>query len=158
VRESKRYYPSGEWGAPQVLGVVGLDNSAQGGLELQYNSTLAGKDGQQTMEIDPSGRPIPQGAGSETPPVPGSDIVTTLDPQLQYQAQAALQTAVKTNNAVGGTVIMMNPHSGDIYAMSTYMAHPKSDSAGYRTSNPAVGNVYEPYALVMNSFSISVRW
>lgn len=144
LRESKRYYPSGEWGAPQVLGIVGVDDSPQGGLELQYDSILAGADGERTMEIDPSGRPIPHGADSETPPIPGTDIVTTIDPQLQYQAQAALQSAVKTNSAQGGTVIMMNPQSGDIYAMATYMAHPKSNSPNYRTANPAVGNVYEP--------------
>jgi cell division protein FtsI (penicillin-binding protein 3) len=116
---TKRYYPAGAL-APQVLGFVGLDGSGLSGLEYQYDDLLGGKAGSRVEEVDPSGDPIAQGVSSETPPVAGSDVVTTLDRPLQYQVQQALEAAVKANSAKGGTVIVMDPHTGDIEAMATY--------------------------------------
>lgn len=149
--ESKRYYPSGALGAPQVVGIMGVGptnayDEPRGGLELAYNDVLAGTDGQKQIEIGRDGNPIPQGVDIVTPPVAGQDLVTTIDPQLQYQAQLALQEAVKSNGAKGGTVIMMNPKTGEVLAMATYYPSGKKGQASVvdRTSNPAIGNVYEP--------------
>lgn len=151
LRESKRYYPSGPWGAPQVVGIHGSEDcpTGCGGLELTYDDVLAGVDGQRTQEMDPGGRPIPQGVSVINPAVPGQDLMTTIDPELQYQAQVALERAVEQNAAKGGTVIMMSPKTGQVYAMATYYPPAKKkktttqDSVD-RTTNPAVTNVYEP--------------
>ena len=121
---SRRVYPDGSL-APQVLGFVGIDdngyvNRGLNGLELQYQSRLAGRPGKRTIEIDPAGNLIPQGVNKDTPPVPGQDVVTTLDKELQFRAQAALEQAVRSNGAKGGSVIVMDPRSGDIVAMATY--------------------------------------
>ena len=152
LRESKRYYPSGALGAPQVVGIMGVGSTdaydeARGGLELAFNDVLSGDDGQKQMEIGRDGNPIPQGVDIITPPVAGLDIVTTIDPQLQYQAQLALEEAVNSNGAKGGTIIMMDPKTGEVLAMATYYPTGKKKdnlSEVDRTSNPAVGNVYEP--------------
>lgn len=147
LRESKRYYPSGA--APQVVGIHGSEEcpSRCGGLELSFDEVLSGVDGERTQEIDPGGRPIPQGVSIVSPPVPGQDVMTTLDPELQYQAQVALERVVEFNDAKGGTVIMMSPKTGEILAMAVYYPPAKKknrDEVLDRITNPAVTSAYEP--------------
>jgi cell division protein FtsI (penicillin-binding protein 3) len=115
----KRSYPGGSLAA-QVVGFVGTDGTGITGLERQYQATLAGSPGTLTQETSPGGQPIAQGVNELEAPVPGDDLVTTLDRQFQYQVQVALKQAVEDNHAIGGTVIVMNPHTGDVYAMANY--------------------------------------
>lgn len=117
----KRSYPDGPLAA-QVLGYVGTDGDGLAGLEYQYQAMLQGTPGQLRQEMSPSGQPIASGVDELSAPVPGDDLVTTLDRQFQYQVQAALAAAVKANHAKGGTVIVMDPHTGDVYAMASYPA------------------------------------
>jgi len=142
----KRYYPSGPM-APQTLGFVGVDGTGLEGLELEYQRQLGGRNGRHVMEIDPQGHLIPQATNLDVAPVEGDDLVTTIDREIQYRVQVALKEAVEGNHAKGGTVIVLEPHTGDILAMATY---PWFDPnrfaeapASYRT-NPAIVNVYEP--------------
>ena len=143
---SRRAYPAGPL-APQVLGFVGVDGVGLAGLELEYQSVLAGKPGERTRELDPSGQPIVGGIDAERLPAPGSDLVVTMDRDFQFQVQAALEEAVKANQAQGGTVIVMDPRTGDIYAMATY---PWFDPKEFATAKPAtwrnraVTDVFEP--------------
>ena len=143
---SRRAYPAGPL-APQVLGFVGVDGVGLAGLELEYQSVLAGKPGERTQELDPSGQPIVGGIDAERLPAPGSDLVVTIDRDFQFQVQAALEEAVKANQAQGGTVIVMDPRTGDIYAMATY---PWFDPKEFATAKPAtwrnraVTDVFEP--------------
>lgn len=143
---SKRYYPGGEL-APQVIGFVGVDGVGLDGLEFQYQDTLAGTPGERTVEIDPEGRPILGGVNEERPPVPGSDIVTTIDRYLQHQAQDALARAVKANRAKGGTIVVLDPATGEVLAMASYpWFDPNSldpdEADAWR--NRAVTDMYEP--------------
>src|SRR5439155_18654378 len=87
--ERRRSYPDGPI-APQVVGFVGVDDTGLAGLELGYQSLLGGRAGRQVIEEDPSGTVIPQGANIDQPPVPGDDLVLTLDQQIQFRAQQAL--------------------------------------------------------------------
>lgn len=116
---SKRYYPAGAL-ASQLLGFVGVDGTGLAGLELEYQGLLAGTAGERTQEIGLHGEPIAGGVDVEQPPVPGSTVETTIDRDFQYQVQVALEEAVQANHARGGTVIAMNPQTGDIYAIATY--------------------------------------
>ena len=145
--DAKRYYPSGPI-APQVLGIVGLDGTGLTGLELAYQQDLGGRAGRRTVEIDPSGHLIPQGVNHDRPPVPGNDLVTTIDRDIQYRVQEELRRAVIENRAKGGTVIVLDPRSGDVLAMATY---PWFDPADRRTwgqegriRNSAIVDMYEP--------------
>src|SRR5205807_7202084 len=130
-----------------VLGVVGVDGTGLAGIELDYQKLLAGRAGREVIEEDPSGTVIPQGANLDHPPVPGDDLILTIDREIQYRAQVALARAVKANGAKGGTVIVMDRHSGDILAMATF---PWFDPNRLARANPdnltnrAVTDVYEP--------------
>jgi len=144
--DTRRYYPAGAL-APQVLGFVGVDGTGLAGLERQYQRLLAGRAGSEVVQEDPNGTLIPQAGSSSTPPVPGDDLVLTIDRDIQYQAQQALAAAVRRNGGSGGTVIVMDPHSGDILAMATY---PWFDPNTFAEADPnylrnrAVTDVYEP--------------
>jgi cell division protein FtsI (penicillin-binding protein 3) len=144
--DTKRYYPNGAT-APQVLGVVGVDGEGVNGLEYEYQDQLAGRAGREVLEVDPDGHPIPLGENQDRPPVPGEDVVTTIDREIQYRVQLALAQAVRANHARGGTVIVMDPHTGDILAMATYPSFDPLHFAQYTTTrlqNPAIVSVYEP--------------
>ena len=127
--------------------MVGVDGTGLAGLELEYQTLLAGTPGREVIEEDPSGIVIPQGANDDQPSVPGDDLILTLDREIQYRAQVALAGAVRANHAKGGTVIVMDPHTGDILAMATY---PWFDPNNFAKSNlddvtnRAVTDVYEP--------------
>ncbi|HUG88287.1 MAG TPA: penicillin-binding protein 2 [Actinomycetota bacterium] len=146
LEESKRYYPSGTL-ASQVLGFVGVDGDGLEGIELAYDRVLAGRPGTMVVEQDPEGRPIPQGDARIREPVPGESLVLTIDRDLQWQAQRALERAVRQNGAKGGTVVVLDPSTGDVLAMVTY---PWFDANEYTEASPevllnrAVTDVYEP--------------
>ena len=142
----KRYYPAGSL-ASQVLGFVGIDGGGLAGLEAGYQSELAGTPGTRTAELDPAGQPIASGVDTVTPPVDGQNLETTIDRQIQFQSQQALADAVRANGAKAGTIIVMDPATGDIYAMASY---PWFDPNRFAQANPerwrnrAVTDAFEP--------------
>ena len=143
---SKRSYPTGPLAA-QVLGYVGTDGDGLAGLEYQYQPMLRGTPGEFRQEMSPSGQPIAQGVDETTAPIPGDDLVTTLDRQFQYEVQRALAAAVKDNHAKGGTVIAFDPHTGDIYAMASYPAYDANayiDASVDARRNTALIDAFEP--------------
>jgi cell division protein FtsI (penicillin-binding protein 3) len=144
--ESKRYYP-GRSSAAQVLGFVGVDDTGLAGLELQYQDLLAGRPGSVIVEQDPSGQTIPQGFSEAVEPLRGHDLVLTLDRDLQFHAERALQDAVEQNGAKGGMVIAMVPRTGEILAMAGYPsfdANEFSEALPELTRNRTVTDAYEP--------------
>jgi cell division protein FtsI (penicillin-binding protein 3) len=144
--ETKRYYPGGDL-ASQLLGFVGLDDVGLAGLESQYDELLSGSPGRMVVEQDPSGNRIPHGEERSVTPVPGHDLVLTIDRDLQFHAQNLLETAVEVNGARGGTVIVMDPSSGHILAMATapsFDANAFEEAPTKTTKARAVTDVYEP--------------
>jgi cell division protein FtsI (penicillin-binding protein 3) len=142
----QRYYPAGSL-APQVLGFVNVDGVGIAGLEDEYQKQLAGTPGEQTAELSADGLPISTATDTITAPVAGTSIVTTLDRQMQFMAQTALERAVERNGALGGTVIVMDPHTGEVYAMATYPwfdPNDFSDAPQEAMRNRAVTDSFEP--------------
>ncbi len=144
----KRYYPSGEL-APQVLGFVGVDGAGLAGLESQYDTVLRGIPGQRTQEFSPGGTPISTAGNLARDPVPGVDLVTTIDRQMQYEVQTQLQRAVEANGAKGGTVVVLDPATGDVYAMASYPWFNPNDFSTCAADpdpcrNRAVTDTFEP--------------
>ena len=144
----KRYYPAGAL-APSVIGFVGIDGAGLAGLEAEYDSELAGVPGERTFEQS-AGQPIAQGIDVVKEPIDGTGLKTTLDREMQYQAQEALKDAVESQGAKSGTVIVMDVRTGDVYAMASY---PWFDPNNYahvaahdpaRLRNPAVTDAFEP--------------
>jgi cell division protein FtsI (penicillin-binding protein 3) len=146
LTESRRAYPSGDL-ASQVLGVVGVDGSGLGGLELWYQKALSGTPGRAVVEADPSGTLIPQGTYASEQPVAGDGLVLTIDSQIEYEAQNALAAAVHANQAKGGTVIVIDPSTGEILAMTTYPSFDPNhlaDASYDDQRNRAITDAYEP--------------
>ena len=143
---SKRSYPAGSLGA-QVLGFTDVDGLGIAGVEKQYESVLAGTPGERSSELSPLGQLIPGGLDVVEPPAEGDDLVLTIDREIQFQAQQYLRRAVQENRAAGGTIIVMDPRTGDIYAMASYPWFDPNrigdfDPATFR--NRAVTDLWEP--------------
>ena len=142
----KRYYPAGPL-APQVLGFVGVDATGLAGLEFEYQDELAGTPGRRTVELSADGLPIASGIEVVEPATPGRTLVTTLDREVQYLAQEALERAVKENGAKGGTVVVMDARTGDVFAMASYpWFDPNDFEVAERDAirNRAVTDMFEP--------------
>ena len=143
---SKRYYPAGAL-APQVLGFVNIDGEGAAGLEIAYDEVLAGVPGERTTELSADGLAISNGLDRLVPPVPGATMHTTLDRQMQYMVQAALERAVISNDALGGTAVVLDPATGEVLAMATY---PWFDPNAYSEApldamrNRTVTDAFEP--------------
>jgi cell division protein FtsI (penicillin-binding protein 3) len=142
----RRTYPSRGL-ASQVVGFVGVDGEGLDGLEEQYDSFLAGTPGKRTIEVSAQGQQIAGGVDDSTSPRPGGDVVLTIDRSIQFEAQQALASAVRHNHAKGGTIVVMDPVTGDIYAMATYPWFDPNDYESFRPStrrNRAVTDTWEP--------------
>ena len=142
----RRMYPSGSIAA-QVVGVTNVDGTGITGLERQYDGPLAGTPGERTVELSAMGQEIAGGVQIDQEPQPGPDLELTIDRQMQFQTQVYLRQAVAANHAKGGTVIVMDPRTGEIYAMATY---PSFDPNAFSTADPshlvnrAVTDTFEP--------------
>src|SRR5574341_403564 len=146
LSDTTRRYPSGQL-ASQVLGFVGTDGIGLAGVEQRYDDLLAGHSGQMLLEQDPSGRPIPQGQRSTEPARPGSDLVLTIDQNIQYIAERSLAAAVKLYQAKAGSVVVMAPRTGELLAianMPTFNPNRFGASSDQARKNRAVTDVYEP--------------
>lgn len=113
-----RVHPEGDLAAA-VLGFIRADNAGHAGIEAFYNDVLQGKSGRAIYERDSLGDPIPYGQYVATEPVPGDDLVLTIDRYLQRLAEQMLADAVKENRAAGGTILVMDPFTGEILANAT---------------------------------------
>lgn len=144
--EPKRFYPEGKL-AGHVLGFVNIDGTVRAGIEDQYQGILEGKPGHMTLEQDPMGRPLPQAEFSYEPPSPGRSLFLTIDKELQYFTELALAEAIDEYDAEAGTVVVMQPETGEILALAN---SPDFDPNQYATSdqaaqrNQALTDVYEP--------------
>lgn len=142
--EHKRFYPLGTLAA-QVLGGVGMDNDGLSGLELQYDSRLAGLKGESLMLCDARRRAYHWEVLKE--PQPGQDLVLTIDETIQYIASSELEKAVRENEAAWGTVIVSHPASGEILAMASVPDYDPNDfppPSPELTRNLAIQENFEP--------------
>ena len=142
----KRVYPYGTL-ASQVLGVVGSDNVGISGLELQYEDELQGENGWMVRERAADGTYIAGGAYEKQDARDGSDLVLTLDINIQRAAEDALAEAVASSGANYGSVIVTDPATGDILAACSYPTYDPADLSTARTEDMnlrVVTDAYEP--------------
>jgi cell division protein FtsI (penicillin-binding protein 3) len=142
----ERYYPADVLAA-QVLGFVNVDGEGAAGLESAFDDELAGTPGERTVEISADGLAISTGLDRTVEPIPGSTLHTTLDRQMQYMVQTALERAVQANGAIGGTAVVMDPATGDVLAMANYPWFDPNDFADAPLEamrNRAVTDAFEP--------------
>lgn len=115
----KRIYPFSDLAA-QVIGFVGKDNQGIIGLESKYEVYLKGEKGKIMTETDGIGREFKNSKQVRVPPVDGKNLVTSLDVNIQEFAQQTIEKTVISKNAKRGSIIVMNPQNGEIYAMANY--------------------------------------
>ncbi|HAU39537.1 MAG: cell division protein FtsI, stage V sporulation protein D (sporulation-specific penicillin-binding protein) [Candidatus Peregrinibacteria bacterium GW2011_GWF2_43_17] len=119
IEEYYRYYPEGEL-ASQVLGYVNYAGVGQYGIEGFFNSSLTGKKGYFTSQIDGTGNQITVGDSVIDPAEDGDNIMLTLDRTIQLEVEKLIQKGVENYQAESGQVIVMDPETGEILAMANY--------------------------------------
>lgn len=142
-KEPKRFYPNGSLAA-NVLGFVGLDGNGLAGIEQVYNEKITGEPGRLFIEKDSRGRAY---ESTEISGRPGQTIILTIDQSIQYQAEAALTTAIAQSGAKAGTAIVLDPHTGEILALANAPTFDPNDvgaTSPAARANWALQNFYEP--------------
>ncbi len=144
LEENKRFYPQGKRAA-HVLGRVNIDEEGISGIEYKYNEVLHGKEGEGLILRDAKRRRYHFETLSA--PIDGKDLVLTLDETIQYIAEQALQQAVVQTRAQWGTVIVSEPHTGDILALANYPTYDLNHTPDLRTGldrNKAIHHTFDP--------------
>jgi cell division protein FtsI (penicillin-binding protein 3) len=142
-KEPKRFYPKRELAA-QVLGYVGTDDQGLSGLERQFNQQLQGKPGKLMISVDARKRWF---ASVEKEPEAGNSVVLTIDQNIQYIAERELQRGMEETHAISGTAIVMNPHTGEILALTnrpTFNPNIRREIKNETLKDHAVSDIYEP--------------
>jgi cell division protein FtsI (penicillin-binding protein 3) len=152
-REDTRIMPSGDVGR-SIIGRTDPDGRGLGGLEEQFDELLTGVPGQRIREHDTEGRSIPGSGTTTVQPQPGDDLVLTVDRSLQFQAEQSLLRRVQTLNAQGGTVVVMDTATGEIYAMANVQRDDSTGIAEVTSANLAAVAPNEPGS-VAKVFSVA---
>ena len=142
-KEFKRFYPNSQLAA-QVLGYVGTDDSGLGGLERKFDHELHGAPGRMLTALDARRHVL---NSEEHEPDPGQNMVLTIDENIQFMAERALDAALARTHALNGTVVVQDPYSGQILALAVRPTFDPNDFRHATTSllkNHAVSDVYEP--------------
>jgi len=115
--DTKRYYPKGNLAA-HVIGFVGEDNQGLDGIEKTMEKYLKGVPGKILSEVDAQGRQMPNYENKRIDPQDGLNVVLTIDENIQYFAEEALQKAIEDNKVANGAfAIVMDPRNGEILAL-----------------------------------------
>lgn len=146
---SLRYYPEASMAA-HLIGFTGKDDKGEDkgyfGLEGFYNDQLIGRSGRLYLVHDALGNPILNDVREEEK-INGRNLVLNIDRGVQYIVEKNLREGIKKYQAEGGSVIVMNPINGKVYAMVSFpqfnpQEYYKYSSENYK--NPAISNLYEP--------------
>jgi len=144
-REFRRYYPGGEVTA-HVVGFTGVDDNGQEGVELAFQSQLAGQAGDRRVIKDRLGR-IVEDVGSLKPARDGGDIELSIDAKVQSLAFDALKSAVVQNRAKAGALIAVDARTGEVLALVNYPSYNPNNRArlsGAQIRNRALTDTFEP--------------
>ena len=143
MKESRRFYPNKELAA-HVLGYVGIDNNGLNGLEATYDTLIKGRPGTVLVQTDARRQAFSR---IERPPTAGATLELTIDQYLQHVAERELRAGVESAGAAGGSVVVMNPRTGEILALANYPIFNPNTYREYEDDerrNRAVQDLYEP--------------
>ena len=146
LTESRRVYPGGGL-ASNVVGFTDIDEKGIAGIERSLNAILKGTAGKQTVEVDPDGNAIPGGVDKVLEAKPGLNVTLTLNEDIQFEAQKAIAAQVARLGAQSGSVIVLDPRTGQVLANATAPGYDPSNLATVNpanTGNPSVSDIYEP--------------
>ncbi len=142
-KEFQRFYPDSQLAA-QVLGYVGMDDNGLGGLEQKFNSRLHGEPGRVLTAMDARRRIL---GSTEREPQPGQNLELTIDGNIQFMAEQALDHAMAKTQAANGTIVVQDVHTGEVLALAirpTFNPNDFRHTTSVLLRNHAVSDVYEP--------------
>ncbi|MCC7175122.1 MAG: transpeptidase family protein [Bryobacterales bacterium] len=145
-RESLRAYPKGILAA-HVLGGVDFEERGNGGVEQSFEEDLRGKAGAAHVIRDVVRRGVD--SRTERPAEPGANITLTIDERIQHVAERELAKAVQESRSQTGSVVVLDPKTGDILALASYPAYDpnlpfKTRQDAEKRANHAVSVPFEP--------------
>jgi len=156
--ETRRYYP-GKDIAGHLLGFAGYDNQGLEGIEKFYDDVLKGPEETLIQMRDAVGRPFyisePEGDGQDM-----KNLVLTIDKDIQYKAQEALEAEIKKRGAKGGQCVVMDPDTGEILAMALAPSFNPNIFNEFSSSdwrNRIITDCYEPGS-VIKAFLLAVAF
>ncbi|MGB6690392.1 MAG: penicillin-binding protein 2, partial [Terracidiphilus sp.] len=142
-KEYQRVYPDNQIAA-QVLGYVGTDDDGLGGLEEKFEPELHGVPGRVFTAMDARRHWL---GSTEHEPEPGENLVLTIDENIQFMAERALDNAMQRTQAANGTIVVQDVHTGQILALAIRPTFDPNDARHTTPAllrNHAVSDVYEP--------------
>jgi cell division protein FtsI (penicillin-binding protein 3) len=142
-KEFQRFYPDNQIAA-QVLGYVGTDDNGLGGLEQKFEPQLHGIPGRMFTAMDARRKVL---GSTEKEPESGRNLVLTIDANIQFMAERALDHAMERTKADNGTVVVQDVHTGQILALAirpTFNPNEFRHTTPALLKNHAVSDVYEP--------------
>jgi cell division protein FtsI (penicillin-binding protein 3) len=143
VKEDRRFYPKKQLAA-HLLGFVGLDNKGLAGIEAAYDRRISGAQGMLLYQTDAHGRAFSR---LERPPTAGATVELTIDEYLQHVAERELREGLLRTRASSGTVLIMQPHTGEILALAnepTFNPNAFASASLDERRNRGVQDLYEP--------------
>lgn len=146
IKESKRFYPNREL-ACHILGTVDIDNVGLEGLELYYNRYLKGESGWLVSMRDARKKLLQSYQNELVPPKNGFSLVLTIDEVIQTIAERELQKMCEKYHAKGGSIIIIDPKTGDILALANmprYDLNEPSKRPVEAIRNRAINDFFEP--------------
>ena len=155
-KEYKRQYPEGE-SAAHIVGFTNVEDKGQEGMELAFNSQLAGKPGSRRVIKDRLGRVV-EGVGETIPPIDGKDMQLSIDSKVQFFAYQKLRDQVALHKAKAGSVVVMDAHTGELLALANYPSYvpdKRQNLTGEQLRNRALTDVFEPGS-TMKPFTIGL--
>ncbi len=144
-REYRRFYPA-LGVAAHVVGFTNIDDRGQEGIELVFNDSLRGKDGEKRVLKDRLGRTV-ENVESVQPVQPGQDLRLSLDKRLQFETYRELAAAVNHHAAKSGSAVLMNARTGEILAMVNQPDFNPNNRKGAKPDqfrNRAITDAFEP--------------
>jgi cell division protein FtsI (penicillin-binding protein 3) len=141
--ENQRFYPKRDLAA-HVLGFVDPDEKGLAGIEYELDSQIRSKSEKIVVMADARQRWFD---GGEAQRERGANVVLTLDEKIQYIAQRELLAAIEKTHAMAGSVIVMNPNTGEILAMANwprFNPNVASEAPAESRMNRAISALYEP--------------
>ena len=140
-----RTYPAGDVAA-NLIGFMKDNGKPAGGLERNFDTLLAGKNGKETYEVG-GGNRIPLGDNSEVKPVNGKDLRLTIDRDVQWYSQRVLREAVQKAKAKSGTAVVLDSRTGELLAFAdypTFDANRPNKAPKSALGSSGLSDVYEP--------------
>jgi len=144
--EEKRFYPMRTIGA-HIVGFTDIDNKGLEGIELKYDKFLKGKKGRILVKKDALGRIITVDKVDIKKAEKGADVFLTIDSNIQYASQRELKNVILKYKAKAGSIIVMNPNTGAIYAIANYPEFDPNNFNEYNHNfirNRAITDMFEP--------------